>query len=87
LVPVFGLDDEGLLVFANPPAEALCARDADLLDGAGSGQLPPPLRQALDGDPMPVTLAGRRWWAMCRQLGGNARGRLLVLLPQAGAAQ
>ena len=87
LVPVFGLDDAGLLVFANPPAQALCARDADLPDGAASEQLPQALRPALDGDPMPVTLAGRRWWAMSRRLDGNTRGRLLVLLPQAGASK
>jgi hypothetical protein len=34
---------------------------------------------------MLVTLAQRRWWAMSRGLNGNARGRLLVLLPEAGA--
>jgi PAS domain-containing protein len=87
LVPVFGLDDAGRLVFANPPAQALCARDADLPDGAASEQLPQALRPALDGDPMPVTLSGHRWWAMSRRLGGNTRGRLLLLLPQAGASE
>jgi diguanylate cyclase (GGDEF)-like protein/PAS domain S-box-containing protein len=86
-VPVFGIDDEGLLVFANAPARALCGLDADLLGGPAIEQLPQTLRQALDGDAMLVTLAGRRWWAMSRLLSGNARGRLLVLLPQAGASK
>jgi diguanylate cyclase (GGDEF)-like protein/PAS domain S-box-containing protein len=86
-VPVFGIDDEGLLVFANAPAQALCGLEGELLGGPAAEQLPQTLRQALDGAPMLVTLAGRRWWAMSRALSGNARGRLLVLLPQAGASK
>lgn len=85
-VPVFGIDDEGLLAFANAPAQALCDLGGDLLGGPATEQLPQALRQALEGDPMLVTLAERRWWAMTRPLSGNARGRLLVLLPQAGAS-
>ena len=84
-VPVFGIDDEGLLVFANAQAQGLCGRDGDLLGGPATEQLPQSLRRALDGDPILVTLAGSRWCAMNRLLNGNARGRLLVLLPQAGA--
>jgi diguanylate cyclase (GGDEF)-like protein/PAS domain S-box-containing protein len=86
-VPVFGIDDEGLLAFANAPAQALCDLGGDLLGGPAIEQLPQALRQALEGDPMLVTLADRRWWAMTRPLSGNARGRLLVLLPQAGASK
>ena len=86
-VPVFGIDDEGLLAFANAPAQALCDLGGDLLGGPAIEQLPQALRQALGGDPMLVTLAERRWWAMTRPLSGNARGRLLVLLPQAGASK
>jgi diguanylate cyclase (GGDEF)-like protein/PAS domain S-box-containing protein len=86
-VPVFGIDDENLLVFANAPAQALCGVDGDLLGGPAAEQLPQSLRRVLDGDPMLVTLAGRRWWAMSRPLSGIARGRLLVLLPQAGASK
>ncbi|QTF91784.1 EAL domain-containing protein, partial [Halomonas sp. BM-2019] len=85
-VPVFGIDDEGLLVFANAPARALCGPDGDVLGGPAAEQLPQTLRRALDGEPLMLTLAGRRWWAMSRPLSGNARGRLLVLLPQAGAS-
>jgi diguanylate cyclase (GGDEF)-like protein/PAS domain S-box-containing protein len=84
-VPVFGIDDEGLLVFANAHAQALSGLGADLLGTSAAEQLPQALRQALEGDPMLVTLAQRRWWAMSRGLNGNARGRLLVLLPEAGA--
>jgi hypothetical protein len=82
---VFGIDDEGLLVFANAHAQALCGLGADLLGTSAAEQLPQALRQALEDDPMLVTLAQRRWWAMSRGLNGNARGRLLVLLPEAGA--
>ncbi len=82
-VPVFGIDEKGLLVFANAPAQALCGRDGNPPGGPATEHLPQPLRQALDGVPMKVTLAERRWWAMSRPLRGNARGRLLVLLPQA----
>ena len=85
-VPVFGIDEEGLLVFANAPAQALCGRDGKLLGRPATEQLPQSLRQALHDEPMKVTLAGRRWWAMSRLLSGSARGRLLVLLPQAGAS-
>ena len=85
-VPVFGIDEEGLLVFANAPAQALCGRDGKLPGRPATEQLPQSLRQALHDEPMKVTLAGRRWWAMSRLLSGNARGRLLVLLPQAGAS-
>lgn len=84
-VPVLGVDDEGLLVFANAPAQALCRLRGEFLGGAAAEHLPQSLRRALDGDSILVTLAGRRWWAMSRLLVGNARGRLLVLLPQIGA--
>jgi CheY-like chemotaxis protein len=85
-VPVFGIDDEGLLVFSNAPAQALFGLDGNLLGEPAAEQLPQTLRRALDGEPLMLTLAGRRWWAMSRPLNGNARGRLLVLMPQAGAS-
>ena len=86
-VPVFGIDDEGLLAFVNAPAQALCGLNGDLLGRPATENLPPALQQVLEGVPMLVMLAGRRWWAMSRLLSGKARGRLLVLLPQAGAAK
>jgi diguanylate cyclase (GGDEF)-like protein/PAS domain S-box-containing protein len=86
-VPVFGIDDEGLLVFANAPAQALCGPGGDLLGAPASEQLPQALRPALEGDAILVTLAARRWWAMSQPLNGSARGRLLVLLPQTEAAK
>lgn len=84
-VPAVGVDDEGLLVFANAPALALCRLREGFLGGAAIDYLPPNLLRALHGESILLTLAGRRWWAMSRNLTGNARGRLLVLLPQAGA--
>ncbi|MBN9206226.1 EAL domain-containing protein [Methylibium petroleiphilum] len=86
-VPVFGIDDENLLVFVNAPARALFGLDGNLLGGPAAEQLPQTLRRALEGEPLMLTLAGRRWWTMSRPLSGNARGRLLVLLPQAGASK
>lgn len=86
-MPVLGVDDEGLLVFANAPAHALCRLRGEFLGGSATEHLPQNLRRALDGDSILVTLAGRRWWAMSRLLVGNARGRLLVLLPQVGASK
>lgn len=86
-VPVFGIDDENLLVFVNAPARALFGLDGNLLGEPAAEQLPQTLRRALEGEPLMLTLAGRRWWTMSRPLSGNARGRLLVLLPQAGASK
>ena len=86
-VPVLGVDDEGLLVFANAPAQALCRLRGEFLGAVATGHLPPNLMRALDGESILFTLAGRRWWAMSRSLIGNARGRLLVLLPQFGASK
>ena len=39
-VPVFGIDDENLLVFANAPAQALFGLDGNLLGGPAAEQLP-----------------------------------------------
>jgi len=86
-VPVFGIDDEGLLAFVNAPAQALCGLDGDLLGRPATEHLPKPLQPVLEGTPMLVKLAARRWWAMSRLLSGKARGRLLVLLPQTGASK
>lgn len=86
-VPVFGIDDEGLLVFVNAPARVLCGRGGVLLGTPAVEQLPPALQPALEGQALLVTLVDRRWWAMSRALTGYARGRLLVLLPQSGAAR
>ena len=86
-VPVFGIDDEGLLAFVNAPALALCGLDGDLLGRPATEHLPKALQPVLDDIPMLVTLAKRRWWALSRTLSGKARGRLLVLLPQAGGSK
>ncbi|KQP18262.1 hypothetical protein ASF43_10570 [Pseudorhodoferax sp. Leaf267] len=83
-VPVFGVDDEGLLVFVNAPARTLCDADGDVLGRPASGELSDAMRRALEGGSVKLTLAGRRFRALCRPLSGNARGCLLVLLPQAG---
>jgi diguanylate cyclase (GGDEF)-like protein/PAS domain S-box-containing protein len=83
-VPVFGIDDDGLLAFANATAQVVCGLDSGHQGGPVPERLPRTLRQALYDDLTLVTLAKRQWWAMCRPLGGTARGRLLVLLPQTG---
>jgi diguanylate cyclase (GGDEF)-like protein/PAS domain S-box-containing protein len=81
-VPVFGIDENGLLTFANAPAQELCELDSELQDGRATERLPRLLRQALHDDLTLVTLAKRQWLAIHRPLAGNARNRLLVLLPQ-----
>ncbi len=83
-VPVFGIDEDGLLTFINAPARVLCGLDSGLQDAPVPERLPRTLRQALHDDLTLVTLAKRQWWATCRPLEGNARSRLLVLLPQTG---
>lgn len=85
-VPVFGIDDEGLLVFVNAAAQALLGLEVELLGQAATELLPQTLLQVLEGAPMLVTLARQRWWAMSRLLNGKAHGRLVVLLPQTGVS-
>lgn len=85
-VPVFGIDDEGLLVFVNAAAQALLGLEVELLGQAATELLPQTLLQVLEGAPMLVMLARQRWWAMSRLLNGKAHGRLVVLLPQTGVS-
>jgi diguanylate cyclase (GGDEF)-like protein/PAS domain S-box-containing protein len=85
-VPVFAIDEEGILMFANAPAQAMGGLGDNLLGGRKVEQLTQILRGTLEGHPMQITLAGRRWWAMSRQLSGDAHGRALVLLPQDAAS-
>lgn len=86
-VPVLAVDGEGLLIFANGPACVLCDLEKPMTGQSAAEQLPTGLRRALLGEAMLVTLARRRWWAMSRALSGDARGRVLVLLPQARASR
>ncbi|HXE38390.1 MAG TPA: response regulator [Azonexus sp.] len=82
-LPVVGLDDEGMIVCANPEADRLLGRQASLIGSFAQESLPPDLLQLLSGG------AGEtiwqqgdvRWLARHRFIGGEAapRGRLLIL--------
>ncbi len=80
-VPVFGIDDEELLVFVNAPARALCVGGGDLLGRPATEQLPLSLQGVLKGGPVKINLGEHRFLVTSQPLTGNTRGCVLVLLP------
>ena len=79
-LPIVGIDDEGMMVFSNPEADALLGESA-------AHRLPPEfiarLAEGLGGDFSWQTSAGLRI-VLCRRMGSQSRsrGRLLVVMPQ-----
>lgn len=88
-IPLIGVDDEGVMVFANREAELLFVHHAPLLGLSASECLPAPLLLLLgNADPARIDLHidQRLWHASCRRMGSSSRssGWLLMLQPQAG---
>ncbi|MDQ5881575.1 MAG: hypothetical protein QG616_1406 [Pseudomonadota bacterium] len=86
-LPIVGIDDEGMMVFSNPEADALLGDGDTLLGESAAHRLPPEfiarLAEGLGGDFSWQTSAGLRI-VLCRRMGSQSRsrGRLLVVMPQ-----
>ena len=86
-LPIVGIDDEGMMVFANPEADALLGHGDTLLGESAAHRLPPEfiarLAEGLGGDFSWQTSEGLRI-VLCRRMGSQSRsrGRLLVVMPQ-----
>jgi len=88
---VIGLDLDGMIAFANADAENLFTSAPSLLGRDAHDALPAELLQVWqsgDGASHRVELSGRHYQAVCRETTGQSRsrGKLLVLTPEAGAA-
>jgi diguanylate cyclase (GGDEF)-like protein/PAS domain S-box-containing protein len=84
--PVLGFDPEGMIAFVNADAELLFAHEASLLGRGAHEALAADLLavwQHGDGAYHRVSLAGRPYQAVCREMhaAARSRGKLLVLTP------
>jgi hypothetical protein len=86
-VAIVGVDDEGMVAFANRDAEELL-RDFGPLVGRDAEEVLPvairPVLQSPDGVPVIFMLNGRRCRGVSRAMSASTgvSGRLLVLMPQ-----
>lgn len=82
---VVGVDDDGMVAFANARAEAMFGNGVPLLGSlVGETPLAGCLTGAAVGKTEVAEAAGQRFNVLCEPLGNfsSARGRLLVLVPQ-----
>jgi PAS domain S-box-containing protein/diguanylate cyclase (GGDEF)-like protein len=87
--PVIGLDQDGMIAFANADAQNLFEPALALLGCDAHDTLTPELLQVCqtaDGRQHSVHLDGRHYHAVCRSMNEQScsRGKLLVLTPDAG---
>jgi CheY-like chemotaxis protein len=85
-VPLIGLDEDGLVAFANCDAERLLPEIRSLVGHYADDSPSPVLTSILQlagGETMSVELHGRRCVCVSREMTsmGGARGRLVVLMP------
>ncbi|MFN3984989.1 MAG: response regulator [Rhodocyclaceae bacterium] len=88
-VPILGIDEEGVIVFVNASAEQTLACNQPLLCSRYVDVLPDALAQVIataGTATAQVVLARQRFQAICRDMNttSQARGRLLILMPDAG---
>ncbi|HEX5685867.1 MAG TPA: EAL domain-containing protein [Ideonella sp.] len=91
-VPLIGIDDEGLVAFVNRDAELLLPECTALVGRDADEALPPALRPMLQWpDEVPATLIlnGQPCRCISRTMtaDGDTRGRLLLVIPNATAAE
>lgn len=82
-IPVLGVDEDGLIVFANVAAEQLLPGPSALVASDAAERLPAELLALLvapDDLQQEADIAGHRHQVACRRLRGRSRGRLLVVL-------
>lgn len=86
--PLLGIDDTGIVASANEQAQQLFGARAPLLGEHAASALPAAvaarLQQAETG-PTGIALAGRHYRIVSRELGhgSDARGRLMIFMPEA----
>ena len=85
-VPLVGLDEEGLIAFANQDAEQLLPEIRGLVGSYADESLPATLRAILGlaaGHSLDIDVAGRRCHCVSRSVDslGASRGRLVALMP------
>lgn len=85
-LPILGIDDDGMIVFANTEADRHLGDGTPLLgEFAGECLLPALVEKLADPHAQTFTWthAGQSWRALCRNMGSQSqsRGRLLILLP------
>lgn len=87
-LPIVGIDDDGLIVLANPEADALLGDGDTLLGESAAHRLPPEfiarLAEGLDGD-FSWHASDARRSVLCRPMGSQSRsrGQLLMVMPPA----
>ena len=87
-LPIVGIDDDGMMVLANPEADALLGDGDTLLGESAAHRLPPEfiarLAEGLGGDFLWQASDGVRC-VLCRRMGSQSRsrGRLLMVMPPA----
>ena len=85
-LPILGIDDEGMLVFANPEADRMLGEGDTLLGESAAHRLPPELlarlAEAQGGDFVWKGPDGPHT-VLCRRMGSRSRsrGRLVVVMP------
>jgi len=91
-VPIIGIDDEGMIAFANRDAEELLKEYGLLVGREADEVLPEALRPALqreDGATVTFLLKGNPCRGVCRAMSAatGVGGRLVVLIPHASAEE
>ncbi len=89
-VPIMGIDDEGMVAFANRDAEDLLQDHGPLVGREADDVLPQALRPALqweDGATVTFVLKGQPCRGICRVMSAitGVSGRLVVMIPHAAA--
>ena len=83
-IPIVGIDDAGMIVFANGDASTVLADGRPLLGSFASECMPPPLAGLLSrprGESLLWHTGGVPYVVHCRPMGGQASGTLVTLVP------
>lgn len=84
-LPVIGLDDDKMIVFANIEADRVIGKGLPLVGGLADEALPAalqPLLTASDGSMLVWSDEGRDWRVTCREMGEHSRahGKLMLFV-------
>jgi PAS domain S-box-containing protein len=89
-VPLIGLDEDGLVAYANQDAEQLLPEIRALIGSYADESMSTPMRSILGlaaGNSLDVDVAGRRCHCVSRSVDslGGSRGRIVALMPSAAS--